>query len=78
MSVDNADLEVVDLNYFSFWKIYFVAIAAHDMRLTFCGSQVLKPLDRLQQTTRTSLDIGHVTIVVSDHLPLLSRRFLGR
>ena len=52
MSVDNADLEVVDLNYFSFWKIYFVAIAAHDMRLTFCGSQILKPFHGLQNASK--------------------------
>ena len=46
MTVDDTNLEVMNLNYFGLGQsCHFVAVAAHDMGLTFCGSQVFKPLD---------------------------------
>ena len=48
VTVDDTNLEVMNLNYFSLGQsCHFVAVAAYDMGLTFCGSQVFKPLDRL-------------------------------
>ena len=48
MSVDNSDLKVVDLHYLRLWQACnLVAVSLDDVCLTFCGSEILKPLDSL-------------------------------
>ena len=48
MSMNDSNLKVVDLNDLSLRKACnFITVATHDMRLAFCGSQVLEPLDSL-------------------------------
>ena len=48
MAMNDTNLEVVDLDHFRLRQTrHFVAVASHYVRLTFCGSQILEPLDRL-------------------------------
>ncbi len=48
MTVDDANLEVMDLNYLRLGQARnFVTVSPHYVGLTFCGSQILEPLDRL-------------------------------
>ncbi len=49
MAVNDTNLEVVDLDYFSLGETrHFITVTPHYVGLTFCGSQILKPLDRLE------------------------------
>ena len=49
VTVDNPNLKVVNLNNLGFGQAcLFVAVTLHDMCLTFCGRQVLEPLNHLQ------------------------------
>ena len=48
MAVNDANLEVVDLDHFRLGQTcHLVAVTPHYVRLTFCGSQILEPLDGL-------------------------------
>ena len=48
VAVDNANLKVVDLDYFGFGQAWhFITVTLDNVGLTFSGSQVLKPLDHL-------------------------------
>ena len=51
--MNDANLEVVNLNDLRLWQaLDLVAVTFHDMRLTFCGSQILKPFHRLQNASK--------------------------
>ena len=48
MTVDDANLKVVDLDDFSLWQTCeLVAVSFDNVSLTFCGSEILEPLDSL-------------------------------
>ena len=48
MAVDDADLEVSDLDNFRLWKSRcFIKVAFHDVSLTLCCCEVFKPFDGL-------------------------------
>ena len=50
MPMDDANLKVMDLDHFGLWQARnLVAVASHDMGLTFCGSQILKPFNGLKK-----------------------------
>ena len=66
VSVDDPNLKVVDLHYLCFWQArLFVAVTLYDMRLTFCGCQVLKPLNHLNAFNREKFQVNGREIVTS-------------
>ena len=72
--MNDANLEVVNLYDLRLRKaLDLVAVTFHDVRLTFCGSQILEPLHRLQNASELAevLYTKPFTIMLTSREPTL-------
>ena len=77
VTVDDANLKVVDLHHFSLWETWhFITVTLDDVCLAFCGSQVLEPLHHLLlEKCTVSIERREKW---ESYLPHESQRYRGR